>query len=123
MFSQSSGGSRPSAQALAAAYDTLTTVSRALSTYLSFTGADDKALADLVRDHTPAKGEPTGKLRDLDGPLAVEGTLRLTPQPGYELEGLVAPRRGAPPEIVSSLPFLGAPDATGRRPFSVVGTF
>ena len=80
-------------------------------------------LGSYVLTFPEAKGEPTGKLRDLDGPLAVEGTLRLTPQPGYELEGLVAPRRGAPPEIVSSLPFLGAPDATGRRPFSVVGTF
>ncbi len=68
-------------------------------------------------------GEPTGKLRDLDGPLAVEGTLRLTRQPGYELEGLVAPRSGAAPEIVNSVRFLGPPDAAGRRPFSVEGTF
>lgn len=69
-------------------------------------------------------GEPTGKLRDLGGPLAVEGTLRLTPKPGYEFEGLVTPRPGAPPEIVNSImPFLGPPDAAGRRPFSAEGTF
>lgn len=68
-------------------------------------------------------GEQVGKLRDFDGPLAVEGTLRLTRQGGYVLEGLVAPRSGAAPEIVNSIRFLGAPDAAGRRPFSVEGTF
>jgi general secretion pathway protein N len=68
-------------------------------------------------------GEPTGKLRDLDGPLALEGTLRLTPQPGFELEGLIAPRRGAAPELVNNIRFLGSPDAAGRRPFSMSGTF
>jgi general secretion pathway protein N len=68
-------------------------------------------------------GEPTGRLRDLNGPLAVEGTLRLTRQSGYELEGLVAPRSNAAPELVNNIRFLGSPDAAGRRPFSVAGTF
>lgn len=68
-------------------------------------------------------GEPVGTLRDLEGPLALEGTLRLTPAPGFELEGVIAARRGAPPELVNSLRFLGSPDATGRRPFSLSGTF
>jgi len=67
--------------------------------------------------------EPIGKLRDLDGPLAVEGSLRLTRQPGFDLEGLVAPRSGAAPELVNNIRYLGSPDATGRRPFSVAGTF
>jgi len=68
-------------------------------------------------------GDPIGALRDLEGPLALEGTLRLTPAPGFELEGVIAARRGAPPELVNSLRFLGSPDATGRRPFSLSGTF
>jgi hypothetical protein len=68
-------------------------------------------------------GAPTGKLHDLDGPLALEGTLRLTPAPGFELEGLIAPRPGAPPELVNNIRFFGSPDASGRRPFSVSGTF
>ena len=68
-------------------------------------------------------GDPVGTLRDLEGPLALEGTLRLTPAPGFELEGVIAARRGAPPELVNSLRFLGSPDATGRRPFSLSGTF
>jgi len=68
-------------------------------------------------------GDPVGTLRDLAGPLALEGTLRLTPAPGFELEGVIAARHGAPPELVNSLRFLGSPDATGRRPFSLSGTF
>jgi hypothetical protein len=65
--------------------------------------------------------EPLGKLEDLGGPLAVQGTLRLTRQGGYVLEGEVAPRAGAAPELVSDLQFLGSPDALGRRPFSIAG--
>ena len=68
-------------------------------------------------------GDPVGTLRDLEGPLALEGTLRLTPAPGFELEGVIAARQSAPPELVNSLRFLGSPDATGRRPFSLSGTF
>jgi hypothetical protein len=67
--------------------------------------------------------EPVGALVDLGGPLAVQGTLRLTDQPGYVLEGEVAARADAAPELVSDLQFLGTPDASGRRPFSIAGTF
>jgi hypothetical protein len=68
-------------------------------------------------------GEPVGQLHDLDGPLALEGTLRLTSQGGFELQGLLAPRAGAPPELVNDIRFFGSPDASGRRPFSLSGTF
>jgi len=67
--------------------------------------------------------EPVGTLVDLGGPLAVAGTLRLTSQPGYVLEGQVAPRADAAPELVGNLQFLGSPDAAGRRPFNIAGTF
>ncbi len=67
--------------------------------------------------------EPTGRLQDLGGPLAVQGTLRLTREPGFVLDTLVAPRASAPPNIVQDLRFLGSPDAQGRRPFSLAGTF
>ncbi len=66
--------------------------------------------------------EPLGTLVDLGGPLAVQGTLRLTRQPGYVLEGQVAAREGAPPELVANLNLLGTPDSLGRRPFSIAGT-
>ena len=68
-------------------------------------------------------GDPIGQIRDLEGPLALEGTLHLTRQPGFELEGLIAARQGAPAELVNNLRFLGSPDASGRRQFSLSGTF
>jgi general secretion pathway protein N len=67
--------------------------------------------------------EPVGELRSLSGPMDVEGTLRLTREPGFVLEGLVAPTAEAPPQLVKELAYLGAPDAQGRRPFSVAATF
>jgi general secretion pathway protein N len=65
----------------------------------------------------------TGQLQDLGGPLAVTGTVRLTPGPGYAVDGLVAARPGAPPELLNNLLYLGSADAQGRRPFSMTGTF
>jgi general secretion pathway protein N len=72
----------------------------------------------------PTNGEPLGRLADLGtGPLAVEGSLRLTPEPGFDLEGLVAARPSAPAGLAQEIQFLGSPDAQGRRPFSLAGTF
>ena len=72
----------------------------------------------------PTSGDPIGQLHDLGtGPLAVEGTLRLTPEPGYDLEGLVAARPTASPDLARDIQFLGSPDPQGRRPFSLAGTF
>lgn len=69
-------------------------------------------------------GDPVGQLKDLGGgPLAVEGTVKLTPEPGFDVEGLVAPRPNAPQDLVQNLQFLGSPDAQGRRPFSLAATF
>ena len=84
---------------------------------------NNTALGSYAVNFPGGSGDPVGTLRDLDGPLALEGTLRLTPAPGFELEGFIAARRGAPPELVNTLRFLGSPDATGRRPFSLSGTF
>lgn len=84
---------------------------------------NNTALGSYSVSFPGGSGDPVGTLRDLEGPLALEGTLRLTPAPGFELEGVIAARQGAPPELVNSLRFLGSPDATGRRPFSLSGTF
>ncbi|MGB6603931.1 MAG: type II secretion system protein N [Steroidobacteraceae bacterium] len=65
----------------------------------------------------------TGQLQDLGGPLSVSGTVRLTPGPGYAVQGLVAARPGATPDLVNNLSYLGSADAQGRRPFSMAGTF
>jgi general secretion pathway protein N len=70
----------------------------------------------------PSK-EPVGQLQSLSGPLNVQGTLRLTREPGFVLEGLVAPGPDASKQLVQELSYLGSPDAQGRRPFSVAATF
>jgi hypothetical protein len=81
------------------------------------------ALGSYVIDFPAgASGDPVGKLHDLEGPLAVEGTMRLTRQPGFELEGEITARPGAPPELINNIRFLGSPDALGRRPFTISGT-
>jgi len=67
-------------------------------------------------------GEPTGRLSDLGGPFSVEGTVRVTPGPGYVVSGLIAARTGAPPDLAAQLRYLGTPDSEGRREFSVAGT-
>jgi general secretion pathway protein N len=71
----------------------------------------------------PTAGDPVGQIKDLGGPLAVDGTLKLTRQGGFEVDGTVAPRADAPQELTDNLRFLGSPDAGGRRPFSLSGTF
>lgn len=70
-----------------------------------------------------AAGEPVGRLRDLGGPVAVEGTLRLTAQPGYVLNARVAARSDASPSLLNALRYLGTPDAEGWRPFALAGTY
>jgi len=68
-------------------------------------------------------GNVSGRLKDTGGPLAVEGTLALTPAPGYLLNGTVAVRPEAPPGLARQIAFLGSPDANGRRPFAQEATF
>jgi hypothetical protein len=72
---------------------------------------------------TDAGGQVVGKLEDLGGPLDVQGTLALTPAPGYLLNGTVAVRPDAPPGLARQIAFLGSPDASGRRPFAQEATF
>ena len=72
----------------------------------------------------PTSGVPVGQLKDLgSGPLAVEGSLKLTPAPGFDLQGLVAARPSASADLVQNLRFLGSPDAQGRREFSLESSF
>ncbi|MFO1377508.1 MAG: type II secretion system protein N [Steroidobacteraceae bacterium] len=70
-----------------------------------------------------APGVIGGRLRDLDAPLFLRGTLRIDPLTGYLAEGEVAPRPGMPAEVLDTLGFLAPPDASGRRSFSIEGSF
>ena len=67
--------------------------------------------------------QPTGDVQDAGGPLAVQGKLVLTPQPGYDLSGYVTPRPSATPALINAIQFLGSPDAQGRRQFALSGTY
>lgn len=68
-------------------------------------------------------GDPTGQLKDLGGPLALDGTVRLTQdKPGVMLDTFITPRADAAPQLVSQLQFL-APDAQGRRQLTTEMTF
>lgn len=78
----------------------------------------------LIFDEKSKQGDRhVGRLQDLDGPMQVTGTLSLGSQGDYLLEGRVAPRAGATENLIQGLRFLGEPDAQGRRPFSIAGTY
>lgn len=64
-----------------------------------------------------------GTVQDLEGPMQVSGTLSLGADRSYVIDGLVAPRADASQAVTDTLRFLGPPDAQGRRPFSVAGTY
>ncbi len=64
-----------------------------------------------------------GRLQHLDGPMLVDGTLILGANRDYTIEGQVGTRPNAPKSITDTLRFLGTPDAQGRRPFSIAGTY
>jgi general secretion pathway protein N len=67
-------------------------------------------------------GVLTGALSDLGGPLQLNGKVELKTDRSYLLDGMIATRPDAPRDIANMLQFLGAPDAQGRRPFSLSGT-
>jgi hypothetical protein len=70
-----------------------------------------------------AKAAPmTGNLRDLDGPLSLQGVLQLSPSGAYELDGTVAARDASSSDLQQLLQMLGPPDAQGRHVFSLAGT-
>ncbi len=64
----------------------------------------------------------TGKLESLSGPLDAAGTLKFNRDRSYVIDGQVAARPNAPPEVINALQYLGAPEANGKYPFSVAGT-
>ncbi len=90
---------------------------------LSQTGGTPGSLGSYAVDFPGGSHPPQGKLRDLEGPMAVEGEVTLKGPRSVEVSGLVAPRASADPSLVSQLRILGTPDAQGRRPFSLEYTF
>jgi general secretion pathway protein N len=64
----------------------------------------------------------SARVKDKEGPFAVDGRVTLSPDRSFLLEGTLAPRGDTPPALRRSLELLGPADAAGRRPISVSGT-
>ena len=71
----------------------------------------------------PAGSEPVGQLSSLEGPVDFEGTLKLTRQPGWMIDGKIRTKPETPQSLTQQLAYLGAPDAQGFRQLSLEGTF
>jgi general secretion pathway protein N len=70
-----------------------------------------------------ADSEPVGQVSSLEGPVDFEGTLKLTREPGWLIDGKIRTKPETPQGLVQQLAYLGAPDAQGFRPLSLAGTF
>jgi general secretion pathway protein N len=78
---------------------------------------------ELTFPGTPAPAAPMiGTLRDLGGPLSLQGQLRLAPDGAYELAGTLAARDRSNTDLQQLLQMLGPPDAAGAHAFSIAGT-
>lgn len=64
--------------------------------------------------HTDEEGQISGDISDRGGPLKVAGKLVLSPDRSYRLQATVTAAPEAPSSLVSSLGWLGRPDANGR---------
>lgn len=83
-----------------------------------------RAMGNYHVSFPPSSAPPyTGRLADLGGPLEIAGTLVLSVDRRWSLEGTVRPRPEADAAIARYLEFLGAADAAGRYPLSLSGSF
>lgn len=88
------------------------------------------AVGSYRLEFSPETGAPAAdarhavvaSLRDTAGPLSVAGKLRYSMAEGYEINGTVAARSDAAPELAKSVEFLPAADGQGRHQFSLAGT-
>lgn len=56
-----------------------------------------------------------------NGPLQINGTVRLKSDRSYEVDALVGTKPNTPQNLARALEYLGPPDAQGRRQFSMAG--
>jgi hypothetical protein len=77
----------------------------------------------LTLDGSTSADGLQGELRDLGGPFAVEGIVKLTPPNQYTGRGRIAGRGAEAEQIVRQITFGAPPDASGRTEFTFEGTF
>jgi len=70
-----------------------------------------------------ADGTVRGKLRDLGGAYAVQGTVTLSPPNAYLVEGFITGRTADAEKQVRQITLGATPDTSGRSPFSFEGTY
>ena len=64
-----------------------------------------------------------GNFEDQGGPLEVSGSIRLTPDRAYVIDGALRTRPNAPLELSQGLELMTAPpDASGLRAFNLTGS-
>jgi general secretion pathway protein N len=85
-------------------------------------GAELRDFELVVGEGAVGTDRLTGRLSALGGPRRVRGAIELLSDGQYFRSGEAAPGPGAGPAIFDTLSFLGPPDASGRRPFSIEGT-
>jgi len=56
-----------------------------------------------------------------NGPLQINGTVRLKSDRSYEIDALVGTKPNTPPNLARALEYMGPPDAQGRHQFSMAG--
>ncbi len=69
----------------------------------------------------PEDGSMLGQLRDLSGPLALQGQVQLTRQNAYTASGTLQSRPSASQQLTQAMQLIGPPDSEGRRTFSLAG--
>ena len=84
-------------------------------------GLSPAPIGDFRAQLASTDGAVSGSLEDLSGDLDIAGSLRVSADRSYVLEGLVAPRPTAPASIVNQLQLLGSPNERGQRQFRLEG--
>lgn len=84
-------------------------------------GLSPTPIGDFRAQLASTDGAVSGSLEDLSGVLDIAGSLRISADRSYVIEGLVAPRPAAAQSIVSQLQFLGSPNERGQRQFRLEG--
>jgi hypothetical protein len=68
-------------------------------------------------------GNPVGKLRDLGGPFAIDGSVTFTPPNLYVVQGFITGRSAEAEGIVRQITLGAPPDASGRSQFQFENSF
>lgn len=67
-------------------------------------------------------GTVIGEMKDLDGPLIINGNVTLSPPNNYVVAGRITSRVDAPPDLAQGLALLGPAGSDGSREFSIAGS-